>query len=142
MDQRGDLQSLAAVLKSNWLQLSQFIANGQEPAEVANRLIEIGRSCIRLLDDSKDRLEGADKLQRRITREVIRLEEAKSNVGRNLSQAVFCSNLKQLVEVVLTGLSLPNVTGLLKVFVDRDGEPLTVDVVANNGATWIKVRKD
>ncbi|CDW60124.1 DUF1308 domain containing protein [Trichuris trichiura] len=65
--------------------------------------------------------------------------QAKSFNDRNLHQAVFCSNLKQLVEVVLTCVSVPSVTGLLKVFLDRDGVPLIVDVVANNGATWIKV---
>ncbi|KFD52157.1 hypothetical protein M513_07002 [Trichuris suis] len=129
----------AEMLKSSWHLLSQSLADGKEPEDVVDDLIEIGRRCIRLLANFKHLVEGVEKLQRRIEREVTSLEEAKSFNDRNLHQAVFCSNLKQLVEVVLTCVSVPSVTGLLKVFLDRDGIPLTVDVVANNGATWIKV---
>ncbi|XP_063705012.1 UPF0415 protein C7orf25 homolog [Culicoides brevitarsis] len=106
--------------------------------EAAEEKISLGKSLIEELKDLA-KVDGVNKVERKIRQEIKFLEKVKNN-GKIQISNIMCSNLTYFKSLVFV---LRQVRGLKAVDypipITNCDKTLRIDIVCDNGATWIKV---
>ncbi|XP_039749935.1 UPF0415 protein C7orf25 homolog [Pararge aegeria] len=110
--------------------------SSEELLKMLDDKIKNGESLIEQLLDKQD-LDGVLKLQRKIRQETDFLKRIQKS-GKVKIEQLSCSNLRHLGAIV-DCVVRPGVLSVCKVFHINDESKLLVDIVSDEGKTWIKV---
>ncbi|XP_045766089.1 UPF0415 protein C7orf25 homolog isoform X1 [Maniola jurtina] len=108
----------------------------EELLKMLDEKIQNGESLIEQLLD-KQELEGALKLKKKIHQETEFLKRIQKS-GKVKIEQLSCSNLRHLGAIVDCAVR-PGVLSVCKAFHINDESKLLVDIVSDEGRTWIKV---
>ena len=90
--------------------------------------------------DEKSSIKGMSKLIRKVGAEIKFLETLRKKSSKNKENSLSSSNLINIEGIVAAIETFPNVTHVLHPFHCPGYEhPLVVDVICNNGYSWVKV---
>lgn len=116
--------------------------NGDEIQEnediyaLADQKIQFGENLRRYIDENKD-IDGLQKLSRKINQELKFLKKVCKNKTLK-KEHLQCSNLTHFSALVGTLKTVEDCQSVNKVFM-LDDRKITVDIICDNGLTWIKV---
>ncbi|XP_066150715.1 UPF0415 protein C7orf25 homolog [Euwallacea fornicatus] len=103
---------------------------------LAQQKIKFGENLKHFIDDHKE-VDGLQKLSRKINQELKFLRKVYKN--KNLKKEhLQCSNLTHFSALVDTLKTVQNCYSVNKIF-NLDDRKITVDIICDNGLTWIKV---
>ncbi|XP_055615477.1 UPF0415 protein C7orf25 homolog [Toxorhynchites rutilus septentrionalis] len=111
----------------------------EELARLAQEKISLGEKLLQDLANLMDSVDGVRKISKKISQELKFLHKVKSAKTITINH-ILCSNLTHFACLVQCLLGCENVTHVdYPLSLEDRGSKLRVDIVADGGATWIKV---